>query len=549
MVAAATETNQIAFPTLNDVELQMFEAMACSQEYADGEIVFHAGDADLDLFVVKSGAIDILNPTDGNRLIVTHGPGQFAGDIDLLTRRPVIVTAVARGTRTELLRVPNDKIHDVLNSIPRLGEKLITAITARRELLARGGVLGLKVAGPKSCRDTTVVREFLYKNFVPFTWFDTEQPSGQPAWQAMGSPRKTPAIECADGKILQNPSLIDLARCAGIWRDCPKGDVDLAVIGAGPAGIAAAVYAASEGLRTVVVDRLGPGGQVGGSSLVENFIGFPAGLSGTDLATRGVLQMLKFGAKMIAPVSVDRLEPCSDGTGHDLHLSCGNVVRASVVLVATGCHWRKLEVPGAQRFEREGIYYACTTVEGHLHQGQEVAVIGAGNSAGQAAMFLAERCAKRVHVLVRREQFGPGMSEYLADRIRAQHNIEVHTGVEVSAVHGNGRLAGADLQHVNGSTTRLDLSAIFVFIGAEPGASWLPDSVARDKLGYLLTGPDALQSGRWPLKDRPPTPLETTLPRVLAGGDVRAGSTKRVGFAVGDGSLAVTCAHRIRAGH
>jgi thioredoxin reductase (NADPH) len=545
-----TQSNELAFPTLNDGELRALEALAATQVYADGEAVFRAGEADVDLFVVKSGAIDILNPTDGDRLIVTHEPGEFAGDIDLLTRRPVIVTAVARGPRTELLRVKNERIHDVLNSIPRLGEKLITAITVRRELLQRTGVLGLKVVGPKSCRDTTVVREFLHKNFVPFTWFDTEQPAGQPAWAAMGSPRKTPAIECADGKVLLNPSLIDLARCAGIWRDCPKGDVDLAVIGAGPAGIAAAVYAASEGLRTIVVDRLGPGGQVGGSSLVENFIGFPAGLSGTELATRGVLQMLKFGAKMVAPVSVDRLDPVPDGSGHDLHLSCGNVVRAAVVLVATGCHWRKLEVPGAQRFEREGIYYACTTVEGHLHQGQDVAVIGAGNSAGQAAMFLAERCARRVHLLVRKDTFGPGMSEYLADRIRAQHNIEVHTGVEVSAVHGTRRLEGADVRcSKDGTTSRIDLSAIFVFIGAEPGAAWLPQSVARDKLGYLLTGPDALQSGRWPLADRPPAPLETTLPRVLAGGDVRAGSTKRVGFAVGDGSLAVTCAHRIRAGN
>jgi len=541
-------SSELAFPKLTDAELAAFEAMACKQRYADGETVFRAGQADLDLFVVKSGAIDILNPTDAGRLVVTHEPGEFAGDIDLLTRRPVIVNAVARG-ETELLRVANKQIHDVLNAIPRLGEKLITAITVRRELLQRGGVLGLKVVGPKSCRDTTVVREFLYKNFVPFTWFDTEQPSGRPAWEAMGSPRKTPAIECADGKILLNPTLLNLAQCAGIWRDCPKGAVDFAVIGAGPAGIAAAVYAASEGLNTVVVDRLGPGGQVGGSSLVENFIGFPAGLSGTELATRGVLQMLKFGARMVAPVSVDQLIPRPDGTGHDLHLSCGAVVTAGVVLVATGCHWRKLDVPGAEPFERQGIYYACTSVEGFIHQGQEVAVIGAGNSAGQAAMFLAERCAKRVHLLVRRTDFGPGMSDYLADRIRRQPNIQIHTGVEVSAVHGNGRIQSADLRHVDGLTSSIDLSAIFVFIGAEPGADWLPNLVARDKLGYLLTGQDALTTGQWPLADRPPAPLETTLPRVLAGGDVRSGSTKRVGFAVGDGSLAVTCVHRIRAGH
>jgi thioredoxin reductase (NADPH) len=259
--------------------------------------------------------------------------------------------------------------------------------------------------------------------------------------------------------------------------------------------------------------------------------------------------MLKFGAKMVAPVSVDELRPSPDRPGHDLRLSCGNTPHAGAVLVATGVHWRKLDVPGAARFERQGIYYACTTVEGFLHRGQDVAVIGAGNSAGQAVMFLAERCARKVHLLVRREEFGPGMSEYLAARIRAQPNVEIHTGVEVSAVRGDDHIGAVDLKHKDGGTSTIDANAVFVFIGADPHATWLPDTVARDSLGYLMTGADALHSGRWPLKDREPTPLETTLPGVLAGGDVRAGSTKRVGFAVGDGSLAVTCVHRIRAGH
>jgi thioredoxin reductase (NADPH) len=549
MTTLAAETDEVAFPRLDPHEIEVVEETAAAQRYADGEYVFRAGQADVDLYIIKSGHVDILNPTDDHRLIVCHGPGEFIGDIDVITRRPVIVTAIARGGNVELLRVPGSQFRAVLNAIPRLGEKLITAFQARRRQLSDGGVLGLKVVGPKSCRDTTVVREFLYKNFVPFTWFDTERPDGLPAWEAMGSPRKTPAIECADGKILLNPGLLELAQCAGIWRHCPSDKVDLAVVGAGPAGIAAAVYAASEGLSTVVVDRLGPGGQVGGSSLVENFIGFPAGLSGAELATRGVLQMLKFGAKMVAPVSVDRLEPLGDGAGNRLHLSCGATIDAQVVLVATGVHWRKLDVPGADRFERQGIYYACTSVEAFLHEGQDVAVVGAGNSAGQAAMFLAERCARKVHLLVRREEFGPGMSDYLADRIRAQHNIQVHTGTEVAAVHGSRRIESVDLRHKDGRTSSLPLSAIFVFIGAEPHATWLPETVARDKLGYLLTGADVLQAGRWPLADREPTPLETSLPGVLAGGDIRSGSTKRVGFAVGDGSLAVTCAHRIRAKH
>ena len=545
MATDTADVAELAFPKLDVDELRMLERMATTQTYADSEIIFRAGDAGIDLFVVKSGAIDILNPTNENRLIVSHQPGEFAGDIDLLTRRPVIVTAVARGD-TVLLRVPNKKIHAVLNAIPRMGETLMTAFQVRREQLQRGGVLGLKVVGPGSCRDTTVVREFLYKNFVPFTWFDTEQPSGVAVWEKLGSPRKTPAIECSDGRILQNPPLLELAQCAGVWRDCPREPVDFAVIGAGPAGLAAAVYAASEGLSTIVLDRLGPGGQVAGSSLVENFIGFPAGLSGAELATRGCLQMLKFGAKMVAPVDVERIEPGANGSGHDLHLSCGTVAHAQVVFVATGMRWRKLEAANAERFERQGVYYACTSVEGFLHQGQDVAVVGAGNSAGQAAMFLAERCARTVHMLVRKDVLGPGMSDYLADRIRAQHNIQIHTGVEVSAVHGEDVVEGVSLRHNDGRTSRIDLSAVFVFIGADPGAMWLPDTVARDKLGYLLTGADALLSGRWPLTDREPTPLETTVPGILAGGDVRAGSTKRVGFAVGDGSLAVTCAHRIR---
>lgn len=338
MLIDPAEIAQLAFPRLDDHELQRLEGMATKQAYGDGAVVFHAGQADVDLFVVKSGRLDIHNPADHDRLVASHGPGEFAGDIDLLTRRPVIVTAVARGPRTELLRVPGSRLHDVLNTIPRLGEKLIIAFQVRREQLQRAGVVGLKVVGPRSSRDTTLVREFLYKNFVPFTWFDTEEPQGRAVWKALGSPGKTPAIECADGRVLLNPALLELAQCAGIWRECPTDDLDLAVVGAGPAGIAAAVYAASEGLRTIVLDRLGPGGQVAGSALVEDFIGFPAGLSGGELATRGVLQMLKFGARMVAPVSVNGIEPAADGSGHRLHLSCGTTLHAEVVLIATGMH-------------------------------------------------------------------------------------------------------------------------------------------------------------------------------------------------------------------
>jgi thioredoxin reductase (NADPH) len=495
---------------------------------------------------VERGQIEIQNPRDGDRIIVVHERGQFSGDIDLLTGRPVIVTAVARG-KTHLLRIPGSHLRTLLNRVPSFGEKLITAFTRRRELLSQSGTLGLRVVGPGRCRDTNTVREFLYKNFVPFAWFDTETERGQRALAALGSPQKTPVIECGNGRVLVNPSLRELAREAGIWRHCPSQEVDLAIVGAGPAGIAAAVYASSEGISTLMLDRLGPGGQAGGSSRIENFIGFPAGLSGTDLATRGVLQMLKFGARIVAPVLVEGLVPArSVDEFHVLQLDCGAEIRCRIVLLALGVRWRRLDAAGADRFSGAGVYYACTTVEADLFYGTDVAVVGGGNSAGQAVMFLAECCPSRtVHLLIRR-RLGPGMSEYLSERIRATANVLVHEQTEIEALHGNHHLEAITLK--NGAPQgqcQVPCSAVFVFIGAEPSAEWLPADIARDSKGYLLTGTDVVRSGLWPRGDRDPCPLETTVPGILAAGDTRSGSTKRVGFAVGDGSLAVTCAHRL----
>jgi thioredoxin reductase (NADPH) len=307
------------------------------------------------------------------------------------------------------------------------------------------------------------------------------------------------------------------------------------------------VYASSEGLSTLMLDKLGPGGQAGGSSRIENFIGFPAGLSGADLAMRGVLQLLKFGARIVAPVAVDKLTPArSVNDLHVLQLDCGAEIRCRVLLLALGVRWRRLEAAGADRFAGAGIYYACTTVEADLYDGTDVAVVGGGNSAGQAVMFLAECCpSRKVHLVIRRT-LGPGMSQYLSQRIQATANVVVHEQTEVEAIHGNRRMEAIALRNkATQSTLQLPCSAVFVFIGAEPSAEWLPLEIARDDKGYLLTGTDVVRSGLWPRGDRDPCPLETTVPGVLAAGDIRSGSTKRVGFAVGDGSLAVTCAHRL----
>ncbi len=537
---------ETAFPKLTPEDIDALRPFATEHRYDDGDVIFKAGSPDMDCYVILSGEMAILNPADNNAYVVSHKPGDFSGDIDLLTRRPILVNGIARGATT-CLKIPGNKLRDILNRIPRLGEMFLIAFQSRRFLLQSIGTIGIRIIGPGACKDTTRVREFLYKNFVPFTWLDTANTRGQDALKSIGSPKKTPAIICNDGKILLNPPLRELAKCAGIWRECPEDNVDLAIVGAGPSGIAAAVYAATEGLKTVDLDSLGPGAQAGGSSKIENFIGFPSGLSGADLATRGVLQMLKFGAKMAAPVCVEKLTPAtSDDEPHSLHLDCGNILHAHVVLVATGVRWRKLGAKNMETFEGRGIYYACTTVEAEMHEGQDVAVVGAGNSAGQAAMFLAGRCARKVYMIIRRE-LGIGMSDYLADRIRNTPNIEVLNYTEVTEVHGDSRIRSVTLENQNSKTTlKADVAALFVFIGAEPNIPWLPDGAARDKLGYILTGVDAEKSGQWPLTDRTPCPLETTLPRVLAAGDVRSGSTKRVGFAVGDGSLAVTCTHRLR---
>jgi thioredoxin reductase (NADPH) len=540
------QNEEVAFPQLTSAELAMVKPLATACEYADGEIVFRAGQADISLYIVESGQIEIQNPIDGHRIIVIHEPGQFSGDIDLLTGRPVIVTAVARG-KTRLLCVPGSHLRTLLNRVPSFGEKLIVAFTRRRELLSQMGNLGLRVVGPGRCRDTNTVREFLYKNFVPFTWSDTESEEGRRMFVALGSPRKTPAIECGNGKVLLNPSLQELAAEAGIWKHCPSQDVDLVIVGAGPAGIAAAVYASSEGLSTLMLDRLGPGGQAGGSSRIENFIGFPAGLSGADLAMRGVLQMLKFGARIIAPVEVKQVTPARSADDlHRLRLDCGAEIGCRVLLLALGVRWRQLEAAGAERFAGAGIYYACTTVEADLYDGSDVAVVGGGNSAGQAVMFLAECCPSRTVHLLLRHTLGPSMSEYLTERIRATANVAIHEHTEIEALHGQRHIEAITLKKNDViDQSRVPCSAVFVFIGAEPAGQWLPEEIARDANGYLLTGTDVVRSGRWPRTDRDPCPLETTVPGVLAAGDIRAGSTKRVGFAVGDGSLAVTCAHRL----
>jgi thioredoxin reductase (NADPH) len=537
---------QVAFPKLTDSEINALAGMARTCSFEDRESIFQAGDRGMSLYVVESGEIAIVDETgEEPKTIVVHGPGEFTGDVSLLTDRPAVISAYARGT-CRAYCVSQSELRDVIQQIPDLSDKLLDAFQARRFLLERSGFVGVRVFGSLGDPDLTVIREFFDKNRVPHTWIDVDDPHGRDAMKSLEiAPDQLPFVACNRGTRAPRPTVTRIAECLGLKRQIRTEPFDLVIVGAGPAGLAAAVYGASEGLSTIVLDRFGPGGQAGTSSRIENYMGFPAGLTGADLANRGYLQALKFGAELVAPVEV-RSMTCEDRV-HRLVLDDGQIVSARTVLIATGATYQRLPVAGCERWDGVGIYYSCTSVHARSCRNGRAAVVGGGNSAGQAAMFLAEHTAGAT-LLLRGGDIRKSMSDYLARRIERHEKIEVMRNVEVAAVNGNGALTGVGLREVPGGQSRdLECSALFVFIGARPRTDWLPPSIAVDSKGFILTGADAAHSDRWPLTDREPCTVETTCPGVFAAGDVRSNTTKRVAFAVGDGALAVTCAHRVLA--
>jgi thioredoxin reductase (NADPH) len=404
----------------------------------------------------------------------------------------------------------------------------------------------VRVFGQLGDPGLTEIREFFEKNKVPHTWVDADEPDGQAAMTSLGvTPDQLPFLACSRGTRAARPTVTRIAECLGLKRQIRTEPFDLVIVGAGPAGLAAAVYGASEGLSTIVLDRFGPGGQAGTSSRIENYMGFPAGLTGADLANRGYLQALKFGAELVAPVEV-RSMSCEDKV-HRLVLDDGQVVSGRTVLIATGASYTRLPVAGCERWDGSGIFYSCTSVHARSCRSARGAVVGGGNSAGQAAMFLADQSAGAA-LLLRGGDLRKSMSDYLARRIENHEKIEVIRHVDVAEVRGDRVLTGLLLRDArDGGTRELECPALFVFIGAQPRTGWLPSSIAVDSKSFILTGADAARSGLWPLTDREPCTVETTCPGVFAAGDVRSNTTKRVAFAVGDGALAVTCAHRVLA--
>ena len=539
-------THQLAFPKLNESEIELLAGMAKVCSFEDGETIFQAGQRGLPLYVVKSGGIAIVDESRPEPVtIVVHGPGEFTGDVSLLTDRPAVVSAYASGA-CQAYCVSQPELRQVIQGIPDLSDRLLEAFQTRRLLLERSGFVGVRLFGHLGDPEVTVIREFFDKNRVPHTWIDADDADGQAALQSLGvGAEQLPFVSCNRGTRAPRPTVTRLAECLGLKRQISTEPFDLVIVGAGPAGLAAAVYGASEGLATIVLDRFGPGGQAGTSSRIENYMGFPSGLSGADLANRGYLQALKFGAELVAPVEV-----CSMTCENHLHrlvLDDGQVVLGRTVLIATGATYQRLPVTGCERWDGAGIFYSCTSVHARTCRNGRAAVVGGGNSAAQAVMFLAEKTAG-ASLLLRGSDLRKSMSDYLARRIEHHPKIEVVRNVEVNAVEGDRVITKLRLRDVRNGTSRdFDCSALFVFIGAQPRTDWMPPSIALDSKGFILTGADAAKSDRWPVVDREPCVVETTCPGVFAAGDVRSGTTKRVAFAVGDGALAVTCAHRVLA--
>jgi thioredoxin reductase (NADPH) len=534
-----------AFPKLS--EAQLAELAKCPhtklRHFHDGEFLFQAGQRDYSFFIVKSGQVEIIDKTgDSPKSVIVHGPGQFTGEVAQLTGSPALVSGVARG-ECEVFEISPDALHQLLNRHLDLADIILQAFIARRQLLRESGeFMGLRVVGSRDSQDTFRVRDFLAKNRIPFTCLDLD--SDPAVKQLLGQfqlgEKDTPVVSWGTEFVLRNPSNRQLANVLGLRRTLPKTLYDLVIVGGGPAGLAAAVYAASEGLRVAVLERVAPGGQAGRSMRIENYLGFPAGISGSELAERAVVQANRFGACLPVATQVVGLK-FSNGQ-MILDVDGDESVSAKCLLIATGADYRLLSAEGCAQFEGCGVYYAATPLEAQMCRGSEVVVVGGGNSAGQAAVFLATQ-VRKIYLVIRGDNLYKDMSSYLAERVEQTANIEILLNSEVRRMYGEGHLNEIELfNNKTGETRRMKVPAVFSFIGAAPRTEWLPPEIEKDERGFVRTGPSLSQSSQWNSR-RQPYLLETSHPGVFAAGDVRSGSVKRVASAVGEGSMVVQFVH------
>ena len=547
----SVEPGSEAFPLLTPAQIARLRPHGKLRHVEAGEVLFEPGDSNVPVYVVLSGSLEILQPCPkGVRSVVTHVPGSITGEFAVISGQRALLRGqvIASG---EFLQIASGEFRALVAKDAELGDILMKAYILRRMLLISEEASNVLVLGSLNCANTLRLREFLGRNGYPYKFIDldTDERSQSILDHFQVKVDEVPVVICNARSVLRNPSIRELADCLGLNVSIDESQVrDLIVVGAGPSGLAAAVYAASEGLNVLVVEAGSPGGQAGSSSRIENYLGFPMGISGQELAGRALAQAQKFGANMMIARTAVRLE--CDRRPYQVILDEGTPLPTRSIVLAAGAQYNKPPIPKLSQFDGNGVYYGATAMESQLCVGEDVVVVGGGNSAGQAAVYLSGK-ARKVYMLVRSGKLADTMSRYLISRIEENPAIELHYNTEIASVDGDGHLECISWRDGDsGQIVPHDLRHLFVMTGASPRTGWLEGCLALDNKGFVLTGHEldraTLEEKAWPLS-RPPQLLETSLPGVFAVGDIRAGNVKRVASAVGEGSIAIHLVQQVLA--
>lgn len=547
-VPSALDASTQMFPDLSSAQTERVRAVSTLRKVEAGEILFRPGDTAVPFFVLLSASMEIIQPDiAGDKLITTHLPGSFTGELSMISGQRCLV--LGRITDAgEVLELSALGLRSLIAKDAELSELIMRAFILRRLVLITKQLGNVILMGSRHSAATLRLREFLGRNGHPYTYvdLDTDKMSQELLDRFSVKLEEVPVVICDGRNVLRNPSIHELADCLGLNASVDSSQVrDVIIVGAGPSGLAAAVYAASEGLDALLIETEAPGGQAGSSSKIENYLGFPTGVSGQELASRAITQAQKFGAKMLVARSVVKLN--CDRRPYSVVLDDGNALSTRAIVIATGAQYKKPDIANLKKFEGQGIYYGATYIESQLCGDEDVIVVGGGNSAGQAATFLSQT-ANKVYMLVRSAGLADTMSRYLIQRISENPKIELHFNTEIVGLEGDTQLERVQWRDKRtGETSSHEIRHLFIMAGASPRTEWLQGCVAMDNNGFILTGRDlettATGGNRWPLA-RGPLMLETSLPGVFAVGDVRAGNVKRVASAVGEGAISVHLVHR-----
>ncbi|WP_422106832.1 FAD-dependent oxidoreductase [Winogradskyella sp.] len=533
------------FPELTQRQIEHLKPYGTIEHFEEETVVFAIGDLQYDFYVVLDGEICIKNRYNNDEIVVRHQKNEFTGDSSMLSNRSAQVNGYgAKGTA--VLRIKPDQLKKAIAKYVDISDILLSAFIQRKESMMSDFIGGMKLIGSSNSKITYQLRDFMEKNHIWYNFLDTE--TSEEALELLENFDLTqedlPIFISAEGEICKDPTLEKLAEYTGVLMDFGDEVFDVLVIGAGPAGLAASVYAASEGLSVVTIDSNAPGGQAGKSSKIENYLGFPTGISGTDLANKAYVQAQKFGCNISIPHRAERVE--HNGDYYTLYASNNKVVKSRAIIAATGANYRQLPISNIEHYEGSGVYYSATGMNASSCKNELVGVVGGGNSAGQAALFIADH-AKEVHVIIRGNDLGAKMSDYLVQRIEAAENIFVHKQTQVTELHGEHHLKSVVLTTSEGDRTPMTITNLFTFIGAKPCTEWLEGLIDTDERGFIHTGamvnPENLLQCPIYRREKPQS-LETNIPGFFAVGDVRKGSVKRVASAVGEGSMAVSQVHQ-----